>query len=287
LKKGLRALLSEILSSEELAYVYNSYDVVGDIAIARLTEVSEEPCQDIAEAVMRVHKNIKTVLAQTSPVHGTFRIRKLEYVAGENRTVTTHVESGCSFSVDVEQCYFSPRLSYERMRIAKQVRRNEVVVNMFAGVGCFSLLIAKHSNASKIYSIDVNPVAVQFMQENVRVNRVYGKVIPILGDAREVAERRLCNTANRVLMPLPEKAFEYLPCALSVLIGFGGWIHYYDFEHATKNEDPVEKVKSKVARRLEDLGVVFKISNGRVVRPTGPNWYQIVLDIETNFQKSE
>jgi tRNA (guanine37-N1)-methyltransferase len=279
----LRKILSEFLPPDESVYIYNSYDIVGDIAILRLTDESRRHSQIVAEAIMSVHKNVKTVLVQTSPVHGDFRLRKLEYIAGENKATAVHKESGCRFSVNLGECYFSPRLFYERMRIAKQVRNGEFIVNMFAGVGCFSIVIAKHSNAEKVYSIDINLAANQNMQENVRLNRVYGKVIPILGDAKDVIEKRLCHVADRVLMPLPEKAFEYLPYALLTLKKVGGWIHYYDFEHAKKNENPIEKVKLKVAEKLGSLGVAFEISFGRVIRTTGPNWYQIVLDIKTMF----
>jgi len=279
----LRKILSEFLPPDESVYIYNSYDIVGDIAILRLTDKSRRHSQIIAEAIMSVHKNVKTVLVQTSLVHGDFRLRKLEYIAGENKVTAVHKESGCRFSVNLGECYFSPRLFYERMRIAKQVRNGEFIVNMFAGVGCFSIVIAKHSNAEKVYSIDINPAANQNMQENVRLNRVYGKVIPILGDAKDVIEKRLCHVADRVLMPLPEKAFEYLPYALLTLKKACGWIHYYDFEHAKKNENPIEKVKLKVAEKLGSLGTAFEIPYGSVVRTTGPNWYQIVLDIKTKF----
>jgi len=279
LKRHLRQVLSEILSPEDLNDVYNSYDIVGDIAIIRLTETSQRYQQVIAEAIMSVHKNVKTVLAQTSPVCGDFRLRKLEYVAGENKITAVHKESGCLFSANVNECYFSPRLFYERMRVAKQVKNGEVLVNMFAGVGCFSIVIAKHSGAEKVYSIDINPAAIKGMQENVRLNRLYEKVIPILGDAKDVIEKRLCHVADRVLMPLPEKAFEYLPYALLALRKSGGWIHYYDFEHARKNENPLVKVKLKITEKLGSLGAVFGIPFARVVRTTGPNWHQVVLDI--------
>ncbi|MGQ9530787.1 MAG: class I SAM-dependent methyltransferase [Candidatus Bathycorpusculaceae bacterium] len=279
MRRRLRKILSEFLPKDELLYVYNSYDIVGDIAILRLTEKSMAYSQVIAETVMSIHKNVKTVLAQTGPVRGDFRTRKLDYVAGENRTVTVHKESGCLFYVDVEKCYFSPRLLYERMRIAKQVECGEVVVNMFAGVGCFSIVIAKHSNVEKVYSIDVNPAAFLYMKENIRLNGVYGKVIPLLGDAKEVIQKRFCNIADRVLMPLPKKALDYLPYALIAIKKTGGMVHYYDFEHANKNENPIEKVKLKVAEKLGSLSVNFDFPYGRVVRTTGPNWYQIALDI--------
>jgi len=281
-KKRLKTLLSEVLPPEEISHIYNSYDIVGDIAIIRLTGKSRKYSQIIADTIMKVHKNVRTVLAQTSPVHGDYRLRKLEHIAGEKRTTTIHRESGCLFSVDVDKCYFSPRLFYERMRIAKLVRDGETLVNMFAGVGCFSLVIAKHSNAAKIYSIDINPIAVQYMRENVKLNRAFGRVIPIEGDAKEIILKMLHGVADRVLMPLPEKALEHLPYALLALKECGGWIHYYDFEHAIKGENAVEKVKLKAAQRLESLGVKFEIPFGRIVRTTGPNWYQIVLDIKAS-----
>jgi tRNA (guanine37-N1)-methyltransferase len=280
LRRCLRRNFSGIFSAEDLAHIYNSYDIIGDIAIIRLAVTSKRYTKAIAETVMNIHKNVKTVLAQASPVCGEFRLRKLEFIAGKNRTCTIHKESGCLFSVDVEACYFSPRLSYERMRIAEQVKDGETIMNMFAGAGCFSIIIGKHSDAEKIYSVDINPVAVQNMQENVRLNRLYGRVIPILGDAKEVAERRLYHVADRVLMPLPEKAYEYLPYAMLALKNTGGWIHYYDFEYAKKNENPIEKVTQKVISKFESLNLVFEIPLGRIVRSVGPNWYQTVLDIQ-------
>jgi len=275
----LRKNLSCTLSSGDVSKVYNSYDVIGDIAIIRMLCASVRIAQSVAEAIMGVNKNVKTVLAQESPVAGDFRLRRLTHVAGEHKTNTTHKESGCAFSVDVEKCYFSPRLSHERSRIAGIVKPKETVVNMFAGVGCFSIMIAKQVNMSKVFSIDVNPAAIQFMRENIRLNRVYDKIIPLLGDSKEIISNRLQRVANRVLMPLPEKAFEYLPHALSALKASGGWIHYYDFEHAKKTENPTEKTRLKVAQKLASLNVNFELPYSRVVRTTGPNWYQVVLDI--------
>ncbi len=81
-------------------------------------------------------------------------------------------------------------------------------------------------------------------------------------------------------MPLPEKALEYLPYALSALKHTGGWIHYYDFQHASGKENPIEKTKFKVSEKLECLGINYVFVNSRVIRPTGPNWYQTVVDIK-------
>ncbi len=277
MRKRLRSTLTLGTAS-----VYNSFDIIGDIAITKLPDPSTTNAKAAGEAIMKVHRNVKAVFAQTSAVAGDFRLRSLRHIAGKNRTRTLHRESGCVFSVDLQECYFSPRLSHERLRIAELVQPSETVVNMFAGVGCFSIVIAKHSQAAKVYSIDVNPIAVEFMQENVRLNRVYGKVVPLLGNSKEIIEKQLQWSADRVLMPLPEKAFEYLPVAVSALKPSGGWIHLYAFEHTTKTENPAEKVKWKVQEAFGGLGVGFAIPLVRVVRSTGPNWWQLVADVEVS-----
>jgi tRNA (guanine37-N1)-methyltransferase len=229
---------------------------------------------------METHKQVKAVWRQTSSVSGNFRLRDLEFVLGERKTETCHKEHGCIFNVDLEKCYFSPRLSYERMRIAKQVQPGEVILNMFAGVGCYSIVIAKHSKLQKIFSVDINPIAIQYMQENIKLNRVEEKVFPVQGDAKEVIEERLEKIADRVLMPLPQKAYEYLGYALLALKPTEGRVHYYDFEHANKGENPIEKTELKVSRKLRMLGIDFQVVFGRIARSTGPNWYQVVLDIQ-------
>jgi len=283
MKKDLKFFLTGRLQSQELYLVFKSYDVVGDIAVIRVPETLEQRSQIVAEAIMQMHKNVRTVLLQTSPVSGDFRVRQLEWVAGERKTTTVHKEFGCLFEVDLEKCYFSPRLSFERRRIASLVQPREVVVNMFAGVGCFSIVMAKYSKVERVFSIDLNPFAFEFMLKNVRVNRVQNKVVPILGDAKKVVREELCGVADRALMPLPEKAYEYLDYALMTLKPNGGWIHYYDFVHAGRGENPVEKVKDKVAAKLNELNVNFEMSFGRVVRATGPFWFQVVVDVCAMF----
>ncbi len=275
----MRQRLKARVNTLDSTKVYNSYDIVGDIAVIKAPNDDAENAKKAAEAIMKLYpRKIKAVFMQTSAVQGDFRVRQLKFLAGENRTVTVHKEHGCLFRVDVEKCYISPRLLLEHQRIPSLVTRGEVVVNMFSGVGCFSILIAKASG-SKVYSIDVNPTAYACMQENVRLNRVVNQVVPVLGDAKEIISLQLQGMADRVLMPLPELALEYLPYALMALKPSGGWIHYFDFQHAAKGEDPIERTCQKVAVCLDALGVSYSFGFSRVVRSTGPYWYQTVLDI--------
>ncbi len=264
-----------------------SYEIVGDIAIIRLLKRAEDRI-DLARQIMNVHHNVRTVMAQSGKVCGKYRLRNLEHVTGERKTVTTHRESGCAFRVDVSTCYFSPRLFHERARIASLIKQREVVLNMFSGVGTFSIVAAKHSPANRVYSIDLNPQAYSFMRDNIRLNGVFSRVIPLLGDAKQVIKERFIGNIDRVLMPLPDKALAYLPYALSALKSRGGTVHYYVFEHARQGEDPMEKTKIKIRSKLEDLKAISYVENGRILRSTGPHWYLLVLDIclESRFDNS-
>jgi len=275
----MRRKLKARISSVDSVNIYNSYDIVGDIAVIKVPGDDMGNAQKVADEIMTLYNcKIKTVFMQISAVQGDFRVRRLKFLAGENRTVTVYKEHGCFFKVDIERCYISPRLLFEHKRISSLVAPGEVVVNMFSGVGCFSIFIAKASG-SKVYSIDVNSVAYECMQENVQLNHVANCVVPLLGDSREIINLQLQGVADRVLMPLPELVFEYLPSALLALKPSGGWIHFFDFQHAAKGEDPIENTRKKVIAYLDALGVRYSFGFSRVIRSIGPNWYQTVLDI--------
>ena len=259
--------------------IYKSFDIVGDIAVVKVPEPQKHLSRHIAEAIMSTHREVKSVWRQSSSVSGDYRLRNLEHVLGEKTAETVYREHGCVYKTDLRKAYFSPRLSYERMRIAGLVQKGETVVNMFAGVGCYSIAIAKHSEPLKVYSVDVNPCAVRYLRENVRLNRVEAVVVPVQGDAKEVTEQQLQNVADRVLMPLPEKAYEYMDVVMLALKPEGGWIHYYSFEYAKKNKKPVQEAEATVSEKLRRLCSDFEVGFGRTVRTVGPRWCQVVLDI--------
>ena len=199
---------------------------------------------------METHREVKSVWRQVSSVSGDYRLRSLEHILGENTTETIYKEHGCSYKTDLRKAYFSPRLSYERLRIARLIKKGETVLNMFAGVGCYSIAIAKQAEPLKVISVDVNPCAFQYLRENIRLNRAEKTVVPIQGDAKKITENRMQNAVDRVLMPLPEKAYEYLDIALYALKPAGGWIHYYDFEYHKQERRPSRKNQKESVRKI-------------------------------------
>jgi len=275
----LKQVLGSILNPEETAQVYSAFDQIGDIVIIKIPEELMPKKKLIADAILSNVKTAKAVFAQVSPVKGDFRVRDLEFLAGENRTLTEYKEHGCRFRVDVSRTYFSPRLSTERQRIAEMVGDNETIVNMFAGVGTYSVVIAKTNKTCKIYSIDSNAAASELDKINAKMNKVQDRIVSICGDAAEVIIGQLAGQADRVIMPLPERAREFVDPAVLALKE-KGIVHY--FAHV--------KADSKKAGQelgLQDAHVAFakydhKVLAVRVVREVGPRIYQIVGDVSVS-----
>jgi tRNA (guanine37-N1)-methyltransferase len=190
--------------------------------------------------------------------------------------VTEYKEHGCRFKVDVIKTYFSPRLSTERSRMTKLITDHEIITNMFGGVGTFSILIAKKNPTCKVYNIDSNPYANELSLINAGLNKVQDRVFPICGDAREVINDQLRGSSTRVLMPLPEKAKEFVDSAVSALKG-KGVIHYFAHVKAYSKKLAIEEA----AMDTDYAFVKYKhrIVAIRVVREVGPRIYQVVSDV--------
>ena len=273
--KNIREALRDELTDDQLKRL-RAFDIVGDIAIVKLSEELLPKKHEIGRALMQVHRHLRTVLNQVGPVGGEFRTRELEVIAGEPRTETVYHEGGCVFKVDLAQSYFSPRLAHERLPIATLVGTNDVVTNLFAGIGSYSILTAKHSRASRIYSIDKNPAAFTYMRENIRINKVGDRVVPILGDARDVVEKKLADLADRVLMPLPELARNFFGVALLALKPDGGIIHFYDFGHAP---DIISSSLEFARRTAEEKNFKVELLKGRAIRSYAPRVFHVALDL--------
>jgi tRNA (guanine37-N1)-methyltransferase len=268
-------LLEDKLPPHLLASLPRAIDFVGDIAIIEIPPELEAYKALVGEAILKAHENVETVLAKAGAVSGTYRLREFSVIAGKPKTETIHREYGCQFYVDLSKAYFSPRLSYEHNRVASLVKDGETVIDMFAGVGPFSILIAKTHNV-KVYAIDANPHAVDFLKKNIRLNRVEDKVHPILGDAKQVVEEKLVAVADRVIMNLPEKAIEFVDVACKAIKPTGGIIHFYTFISAS---DSLENMKLRFIDAVGKCGrKVEKILFSRTVRATAPHEWQAVID---------
>ncbi len=273
----LKEALGQVLNDEERALLSSSFDVIGDIAIIKIPDELHSKENLISENILARMKNVRTVLKQSSDVKGEFRTRELCFIGGKENYDTIYKEAGCLFRVNVKNVYFSPRLSTERERIASRVKDGEHILNMFAGIGTFSIIIAKKKQV-QIESVDINPIAIELAQESLGLNKkLKGKVNPILSDALPYSLSHQ-NQFDRILMPLPERSLEFLPAAFRAAKD-QGMIHCYVHVPTSNFEDNnwiVSELNRAELRNLRKAEVI----EWKRVREVGPRYIQAVADIK-------
>jgi len=269
-KKGsLKDLLKGVIPDKYIDKVVRSYDVVGDIAIIEIPKGLERLEKSIAWTLKRTYPNIKVVAKKAGKVGEIYRLRKLEILTGEKRTETIHKEHGVIIKVDLAKAYFSPRYSGERLRIAKQVKPNEKVLVMFAGIGPFALVIAKEQPKCKIWAIELNPDAYKFMEENIRINRMGHIIKPILGDVREVVPK-LKEKFDRIIMVLPESGFEFLDLAFKAAAE-KAVAHFYLFSREDELSEKIEEIK-KIGKKLNRKVKILRKVKAGAYAPRTQRW---------------
>ena len=270
----LKKALENVLTEEESNELISAFDQIGEIIIVRIPDSLLSKKKIIGRALLEEVKIVRSVFYQASAVEGEFRTRDLEILAGEDNTETEYREFGCRFKVDVKSAFFSPRLSTERERIANLIQDGEVMTNMFAGIGMFSIMAAKKKKCT-VYSLDINPIASKLCDVNSSLNKLVGNVISINGDATEIINNQLINKSDRTLMLLPERSDEFLESAIKTTKS-EGIIHYYSHIHADKKS---EARKLSEEHFLNVTPVKSEILDSKIVRPVGPRYYQTVVDV--------
>ncbi len=270
----LKKALENILSQKESVELFSAFDQIGEIIIVRIPDSLLSKKKIIGETLLEQVKTARSIFFQSSSVAGDFRTRDLELIAGEDNSETEYREFGCRFIVDVKKAFFSPRLSTERDRISDVIKEGETVINMFGGIGMFSIIAAKKKKCT-VYNIDINPDAAKLCEKNIKLNKLAGKVFSLEGDATLIIKEQLENKGDRTLMLLPERSDEFLSSAINSTKN-EGFIHYYSHIHADKKTD-APKLSEK--HFLEITPVKSKILNSKLVRAVGPRYYQTVVDV--------
>jgi tRNA (guanine37-N1)-methyltransferase len=236
------------------------HELVGGIAIMQTNDPAG------AERILASRPSLHTVVFAKGEVSGEYRTRELTFLAGKPVTRTEVTEHGHHFTVDLAGAYFSSRLSTERQRILGQLEEPEVILDMFAGVGPFAITLA--SRALLVVAVDLNPVAVGLLLENIRKNKT-GNILPILADARRFGST-ISWKFDRIVMNLPLAGTTFLPEAFR-LCKRGGTIHFYSLVSAHEEH----------AFRIHELG--GDILSEREVRSYSPGMWHAVYDIRVEI----
>ncbi|AGK61654.1 methyltransferase [Archaeoglobus sulfaticallidus PM70-1] len=265
--RRLEDYLIEIIPKDLLDFIPKSYKMIGEIILVKIADELEAYRKAIGECLLRLHPNCKSVWRDLGK-EDMLRKPRLEFLAGdESYTETVKLENGCYFKLDVKKVMYSVGNQHEKMRIARLVEDGEIVVDMFAGIGYFSIPIAKHSNAKRIYSIEINPESYHYLLENIRLNEV-DNVIPILGDSMFVTPPK----ADRIIMG-HIYCHEFLKTAF--LAVDEGYIHYHEAVPLAVKDRPVNRI-NEVA---EKLGKKVKIEGYRKVKNYSPGVIHAVVDV--------
>lgn len=239
-----------------------TYDVIGNIAIIKFDEEKkEEEKKRFAETILERHKNITTVLEKVRKVSGRLRTIKTKNLAGKRTKEAEYRENGCLFKFNVEKCYFSPRLSEERKRLANECKPKEKVLVMFGGVAPYATIIAKnHKEIKKVVSVELGKECNKYAKINVKNNKVEGRVEIIQGDVKKVMPKMAKKKEffNRIIMARPNLEESFIKYALMVAKK-GTIIHYHGFCHEEEKEKMVEKLMKEITsegRKAEVLNVM-------------------------------
>ncbi len=270
---NLKDLLKHIIPEKKIDELIRSYDTVGDICILDIPKSLEKFELVIGHAIKRAFPNIKVVAKKEGKRTAIERVQPLKIITGEKRFITTYKEHGVLMKVDLSKVYFSPRASRERLRLAQLVKKNENVLVMFSGVCPYALVIAKFQPNCRVYAVELNPDAHKLAEENIRLNRVGHIVTAIQGDVRKVLPE-IGERYDRIIMPFPEKNWEFLDLALKYAIP-NAMIHFIVFVH----EDGLEKTRDKIMDISKSAGKKVVIKDWRLFGSYAPRVNRYTFDI--------
>ncbi len=267
--RSLRERFKDSLSETELLYLPSGCQILGDIIIVSIPEILENKKIMVAEALLSMYPKCKSIVRDFG-IEGQFRQPKRELLLG-GRTETVHKEHGCLFKQDVTKVMYSKGNLEERKRMSK-LGNGEIIVDMFAGIGYFSIPMAVHSRPRKIISIEINPESFAYLKENIRLNQVEDIISPISGDCSKLTQE---GKADRVLMGYVGTTHYYLEPAIKALKNSGGFLHYHETvpEKLAKTR-PQERIK----KAAEALGKKIKILEIRRIKKYSPGVLHVVVD---------
>ena len=197
--------------------------------------------------------NVKTIM-KIDHIQGTKREPVYQILYG-SKTETINKENGCLFKLDLSKVMWSKGNNNERLRIAKLVEDDETVIDMFAGIGYFTIPIGVHSNAREVIAIEINPNSYHFLCENIELNKL-DNITPILGDCKVETPKF---KADRIIMGYVKTTHHYLKVAIDSL-NEGGIIHYHETVPEKLMETrPIDRIISQANGRDVELLKINKI----------------------------
>lgn len=247
--------------------------ILGHVAVLWLEPEAIPAKARIGHAVLDFDSKVRSVLRRTAPISGPFRQPAVELIAGDAHTETAFRENHCTFHLDPMKVMFSIGNKAERTRMS-QLGAGELVIDMFAGIGQFSIPMAVHARPRLIHAIEWNPDAFHYLQQNIEANRVAHLVSPHLGDTGILAPQIAQGNADRVLMGLIQGTPRYFNQAIACLHA-GGILHVHEIG---PRQDAVGRTADLLERAAQKEGRQATLLATRTVKTFSPGWNHFVID---------
>jgi tRNA wybutosine-synthesizing protein 2 len=277
-KHQLQEKFSRTLDAHQKELLPSSFQRLGHVVILRLKPELLAKKELIGEAALTLIPGIKTVCLNTGKIDSEFRQPKVEYLCGEENTKVVHTEHGCQFAFDVTKLMWSMGNMNERKRMYEMVKEGEVVVDFFAGIGYWSIPIAKHAQPKHVYSIDANPDSIASLRENQKLNKIPKERMTIIHGKCEEVSSSLGKIADRIILGyLPAPVFALAP-AFHTFKPEGGIMHY----EGVCEEGKYEELLNDVREQGTSLGWEIELIHAQQVKSVGPRKWHYVLDIRVS-----
>lgn len=245
----------------------DKWELLGDVLVIRLDKRLHKHRKQIAETYARVLR-AKSVLQDVGGVRGELRTPTMRRLFGTD-TVTSHIENGIVYRFDAERIMFSSGNMEERLRMAHVECDGETILDMFAGIGYFSLPLAVYQRPKKVIACELNPIAFSYLEQNIAINKVSHVVEPVLGDNRSLPGEEV---ADRIIMGYVKTTHEYLSTAMR-LVKDGGIIHYHETcPLELLPERPVQRIRS------EARGYAVDVLRLKEIKSYSPGISHVVVD---------
>ncbi|MFC7228850.1 class I SAM-dependent methyltransferase family protein [Salinirubellus salinus] len=265
-ERGLHDILrSKGWEEDDLDAVPASWAVVGSVVLVDVAGCPNP--ESVGEALLALHGEADTVLAREG-IAGKTREPEVEVLAGEGDTETVHTEHGTRYAMDLAEVMFSPGNEAERAGMADRVEAGERVFDMFAGIGYFTLPMARAG--AEVLAAELRPTAYRYLVENAVLNGVQERVEAYRADCADVAVEE---PVDRVVMGHYE-AHERLDSAVAALRP-GGVLHLHE---ATPTAELWDRPVGRVEAAAERAGRSVEVLDRRVVKGYSAGVEHVVVD---------
>ncbi|XVE87787.1 hypothetical protein DITRI_Ditri19aG0016100 [Diplodiscus trichospermus] len=257
------------LSVKLLEQLPNRWERLGDIVVLPVSSFRDLVWDSIGEELWPIiARSLNTCrLARQGRVapNGT-RDSTLEILVGDSGWVA-HRENDILYSFDATKCMFSWGNLSEKIRMANLDCTDEVIVDLFAGIGYFVLPFLVRAKAKMLYACEWNPHAIEALKRNLQVNSVFDRCIILEGDNRLTAPKGVADRVCLGLLPSSEGSWL---TAVRALRSEGGILHVHGNVKDTEEGLWTNHVSTSISEIARSQGHCWEVTIDHVERV---KWY--------------